>query len=342
MIADLLACDPTAAARRARRRRADLPLPRRPRRLARPPSITCRATSANACRQVRPLADTDPRYAANVAALEAVQPEWLPGRGDLGPPRRRVDPGQRRHPVPRRHPRRQPRRDQRRTRPDHRDVDGHQLRRPLVGRGDRSVGHRPRRRLRPRRRRAEPDPDRRLPHRLRRQRGSSWKPRRWPPTTNAPRWQTAFAEWVWADPDRAGRLEQVYNDRFNSTVLARWDGSHLQHLPGLSAAFVPHRHQLDAVWRHMADRPATCCSATRSAPARPPTMVIAGQELRRTGQITKPLYVVPNHMLDQFAAEFAPAVPDGQGAGRHQATIWPRRPASGSSPAAPRASGTPS
>ena len=39
------------------------------------------------------------------------------------------------------------------------------------------------------------------------------------------------------------------------------------------------------------------------------TMVIAGQELRRPGQITKPLYVVPNHMLDQFAAEFAQLYP---------------------------------
>ena len=71
------------------------------------------------------------------------------------------------------------------------------------------------------------------------------------------------------------------------------------------------------------------------------TMVIAGQELRRPGQITKPLYVVPNHMLDQFAAEFAPAVPDGQGAGRHQATTCRARHGGGSSPAAPPATGTP-
>ena len=120
--------------------------------------------------------------------------------------------------------------------------------------------------------------------------------------------EAAFAEWVWSDPERAGRLEQVYNDRFNSTVLARWDGSHLQHLPGLSGAFVPHRHQLNAVWRHLADDRNVLLGHKVGA-GKTATMVIAGQEMRRTGQITKPLYVVPNHMLDQFAAEFRQLYP---------------------------------
>ena len=120
--------------------------------------------------------------------------------------------------------------------------------------------------------------------------------------------EAAFAEWVWSDPERAGRLEQVYNDRFNSTVLARWDGSHLQHIPGLSGAFEPHRHQLNAVWRHLADDRNVLLGHKVGA-GKTATMVIAGQEMRRTGQITKPLYVVPNHMLDQFAAEFRQLYP---------------------------------
>ena len=117
-----------------------------------------------------------------------------------------------------------------------------------------------------------------------------------------------FATWVWSDPDRAARLEQVYNDRFNSTVLPTWDGSHLDHLPGLSAAFEPHRHQRDAVWRIMGS-PGNVLLGHRVGAGKTAAMVIAGQQLRRSGQITKPLYVVPNHMLDQFAAELAQLYP---------------------------------
>ena len=98
-------------------------------------------------------------------------------------------------------------------------------------------------------------------------------------------------------PARAG-LQR----RFNSTVLPTWDGSHLDHLPGLSAAFEPHRHQRDAVWRIMGSA-GNVLLGHRVGAGKTAAMVIAGQQLRRSGQITKPLYVVPNHMLDQFAAE---------------------------------------
>ena len=120
--------------------------------------------------------------------------------------------------------------------------------------------------------------------------------------------EDAFADWIWTDPDRAARLEQLYNDRFNSVVLADWDGSHLTHLPGLAASFTPHPHQLDAVWRILASD-SNVLLGHRVGAGKTATMVIAGQELRRTGQITKPLYLVPNHMLDQFAAEFRQLYP---------------------------------
>ena len=113
---------------------------------------------------------------------------------------------------------------------------------------------------------------------------------------------------LWADPDRAARLEQTYNERFNSTVLPAWDGAHLDHLPGLSAAFEPHRHQRDAVWRIMGST-GNVLLGHRVGAGKTAAMVIAGQQLRRAGQISKPLYVVPNHMLDQFAAELAQLYP---------------------------------
>lgn len=118
-----------------------------------------------------------------------------------------------------------------------------------------------------------------------------------------------FCEWVWQDPDRAARLEAVFNERFNSTVLTYWDGGHLDgNLAGLSATFIPHRHQLDAVWRIMGTDTSTLLPH-RVGAGKTAAMVIAGRQLKRTGQITKPLYVVPNHMLEQFSREFAQLYP---------------------------------
>ena len=99
-----------------------------------------------------------------------------------------------------------------------------------------------------------------------------------------------FAEWVFDDAERAGRLEQIYNERFNSTVLPTWDGAHLDHLPGLSAAFDPHPHQRTAVWRIMGSA-GNVLLGHRVGAGKTAAMVIAGQQLRRTGQISKPLYV---------------------------------------------------
>ena len=117
-----------------------------------------------------------------------------------------------------------------------------------------------------------------------------------------------FADWVWEDPERAARLEAVFNERFNSTVLPTWDGTHLGELVGLSATFQPHKHQTDAVWRIMGTDSSTLLPH-RVGAGKTAAMVIAGRQLKRTGQITKPLYVVPNHMLDQFSREFSQLYP---------------------------------
>lgn len=117
-----------------------------------------------------------------------------------------------------------------------------------------------------------------------------------------------FADWVWEDPERAARLEAYFNERFNSTVLASWDGSHLGDLVGLASTFQPHQHQLDAVWRIMGTDNSILLPH-RVGAGKTAAMVIAGRQLKRTGQISKPLYVVPNHMLDQFSREFTQLYP---------------------------------
>jgi N12 class adenine-specific DNA methylase len=115
-----------------------------------------------------------------------------------------------------------------------------------------------------------------------------------------------FAAWIWEDKERAERLCARYNELFNSVVLPRWDGGH-QSLPGLSAAFDPHPHQLDASWRCVQEPTVLLGHAVGAG--KTATMVMAGMEMKRLGLVAKPAYVVPNHMLEQFSAEFLQTYP---------------------------------
>lgn len=115
-----------------------------------------------------------------------------------------------------------------------------------------------------------------------------------------------FAEWIWENPERRDRLVERYNRRFNSIVAAAYDGAHLT-LPGLAESFTPHRHQRDAVWRIISEPNVLLGHAVGAG--KTATMVMAGMELRRLGLVNKPAYVVPNHMLDQFANELLQLYP---------------------------------
>jgi len=115
-----------------------------------------------------------------------------------------------------------------------------------------------------------------------------------------------FRAWVWEQPERVDRLCAVYNERFNSIVLRRFDGTHLQ-LPGLADWFTPHKHQRDAVWRILCEGDTLLAHAVGAG--KTATMVIAAVEQRRLGLINKPCFVVPNHMLEQFTREFLQLYP---------------------------------
>lgn len=118
--------------------------------------------------------------------------------------------------------------------------------------------------------------------------------------------RTAFSEWVWKDPLRAETLARIYNDRFNSTIVGTWDGSHLT-FPGLAAGFTPHPHQRDAVWRVVSG--GNTLLAHEVGAGKTATMCMAAMELRRLGLAAKPVLVVPNHMLEQFTREFLQLYP---------------------------------
>jgi N12 class adenine-specific DNA methylase len=117
----------------------------------------------------------------------------------------------------------------------------------------------------------------------------------------------AFRSWVFADPERCARLVRRYNDQFNAIRLRAFDGSWLS-LPGFSEVYRLHRHQKDAVWRIVSSGVNTLLAHVVGA-GKTLTMICGGMELRRLGMARKPGYVVPNHMLEQFAAEFLRAYP---------------------------------
>jgi len=109
-----------------------------------------------------------------------------------------------------------------------------------------------------------------------------------------------FAEWAWEDPERSDRLCAEYNRRFNSTVLRRYDGSHLT-FPGLTAGFMPYPHQLDMVHRIISSQACLCPHPVGTG--KTPVMFMAARKLRELGLARKPLIIVPNHLLEQTARE---------------------------------------
>ncbi len=110
-----------------------------------------------------------------------------------------------------------------------------------------------------------------------------------------------FRTWVWSDSERAGHLVELYNDNFNNIAARKFDGSHLT-LPGLRTGFKPHPHQLRAIWRQIQTGDTYLAHAVGAGKTF--EMIAGGMEQKRLGLIRKPTYVVPNHMLEQFANEF--------------------------------------
>ncbi|MCL1961965.1 MAG: hypothetical protein FWG56_09390 [Desulfovibrionaceae bacterium] len=115
-----------------------------------------------------------------------------------------------------------------------------------------------------------------------------------------------FAAWAFEDMDRRERLCALYNRLFNATRPRTYDGSHLT-LPGFSACFDLHPQQPNAVWRIVQSGNTGLFHAVGAG--KTAVCVIASMELRRLGFAHKPCHVVPNHMLQQYTAEFVRLYP---------------------------------
>ncbi|OYY96271.1 MAG: hypothetical protein B7Y38_11500, partial [Sphingomonadales bacterium 28-56-43] len=115
-----------------------------------------------------------------------------------------------------------------------------------------------------------------------------------------------FKGWVWTDTDRSTELVERYNKQFNNIAPRRFDGSHLT-LPGVSLRFKLHPHQLRAIWRMVQTGNTYLAHAVGAG--KTIEMIAGGMEQKRLGLIKKPIYVVPNHMLEQFSNEFMELYP---------------------------------
>jgi N12 class adenine-specific DNA methylase len=115
-----------------------------------------------------------------------------------------------------------------------------------------------------------------------------------------------FKSWVWEDDARRERLCRKYNDEFNSVRLRVFNGSHLT-LPASSQQIILRPHQKNAVWRIVQSDNTLLAHAVGAGKTY--TMVAAGIELKRLGLATKPMFVVPNHMLAQFSSELLTLYP---------------------------------
>ena len=121
--------------------------------------------------------------------------------------------------------------------------------------------------------------------------------------------QQKMIETIISTPALADRVTRAYNDRFNAIVPRVYNGDHLQ-LASLSRSFKPHDHQREMVARIL--HSPTALAAHPVGAGKTAEMVIAGQILRRSGKINKPLYAVPNHMLEQFSREYLQLYPNAK------------------------------
>ena len=111
----------------------------------------------------------------------------------------------------------------------------------------------------------------------------------------------AFQDWIWKDPERRNRLVRYYNDTFNSVRPREYDGSHIT-FGGISPEITLRPHQVNAI-AHILYGGKTLL-AHKVGAGKTFEMVAAAQESKRLGLCQKSMFVVPNHLVGQWASEY--------------------------------------
>ena len=116
----------------------------------------------------------------------------------------------------------------------------------------------------------------------------------------------AFEEWIWKDPERRERLVKSYNERFNSIRPREYDGSHIT-FDGMNPEITLRTHQVNAIARILYG--GNTLLAHEVGAGKTFEMVAAAMESKRLGLCNKSLFVVPNHIVEQFGQEFLQLYP---------------------------------
>jgi N12 class adenine-specific DNA methylase len=110
-----------------------------------------------------------------------------------------------------------------------------------------------------------------------------------------------FRDWIWQDPNRRQTLVRQYNELFNSMRPREYDGSHIT-FDGMNPEIVLGKHQMDGAARHLYG--GNTLYAHVVGAGKTFTMIAAAMESKRLGLCQKSLFAVPNHLTEQWAAEF--------------------------------------
>ncbi len=114
--------------------------------------------------------------------------------------------------------------------------------------------------------------------------------------------KSEFSDWVYTDADRREHLVDIFNERYNDRINRQWDGSHMQY-PGKVPDDIIRlrRHQNNAIWRGIVSKFSLYDHAVGAGKTF--TAIARAIERKRMGLSNKPTIVVPNHMIQQFAAD---------------------------------------
>ena len=118
--------------------------------------------------------------------------------------------------------------------------------------------------------------------------------------------KNAFADWIWKDPKRREHLTSIYNEKFNSVRTREYDGSHIT-FSGMNPEIQLRQHQKNAVARIMYGGNTLLGHVVGAGKTW--TMAAAAMESKRLGLCNKPMFVVPNHLTEQWASEFLQLYP---------------------------------